>query len=285
MGSLVAGAAMASPFGGGTAEPTFGPAPPPLDGPELPSFRYPLGSQPTKTFDGGTAKEANVTAVPGLREARRRLHDARARGFARAALARQRRRMGLCDRGPLPRHHHRPAKPVRDRRFRSGRRLVLPARPRPFDPGNRARHVRLRAGVRQRLFLRVRHLLASPTGSATRRPRCSAKTFDLPASTFADFPEEGGLYRHGSGAAAAARGAGARLAQRASAHPSLPAARPERRSLSPAAPCARSRKREFPISTTMTGALLIIKPGRHYASCIGTRTRPNGSSTSEAARA
>jgi oxalate decarboxylase len=49
---------------GETEQPSFGPAPAPLAGPELPSFRYPLGSQPTKQFDGGTAKEANVTGFP-----------------------------------------------------------------------------------------------------------------------------------------------------------------------------------------------------------------------------
>lgn len=49
---------------GETEQPFFGPAPAPLAGPELPSFRYPLGSQPTKQFDGGTAKEANVTGFP-----------------------------------------------------------------------------------------------------------------------------------------------------------------------------------------------------------------------------
>ena len=50
--------------GGETMQPPFGPAPAPLDGPELPSFRYPLASQPTQQFDGGTAKEANVTGFP-----------------------------------------------------------------------------------------------------------------------------------------------------------------------------------------------------------------------------
>ena len=45
-------------------QPPFGATPAPLDGPELPSFRYPLGSQPTKQFNGGTAKEANVTGFP-----------------------------------------------------------------------------------------------------------------------------------------------------------------------------------------------------------------------------
>jgi oxalate decarboxylase len=36
-------------------QPPYGPAPAPLDGPELPSFRYPLGAQKTETFNGGTA--------------------------------------------------------------------------------------------------------------------------------------------------------------------------------------------------------------------------------------
>ncbi|MGI8725398.1 MAG: cupin domain-containing protein [Methyloceanibacter sp.] len=36
---------------------------PKLDGPELPSFRFPLGAQPTYQFDGGTAKEADRRAV------------------------------------------------------------------------------------------------------------------------------------------------------------------------------------------------------------------------------
>lgn len=50
--------------GGETPEPSYGPAPAPLDGAELPSFRYPLGEKPAETFDGGTAKEANVTGFP-----------------------------------------------------------------------------------------------------------------------------------------------------------------------------------------------------------------------------
>ncbi|MGH6736465.1 MAG: cupin domain-containing protein [Methyloceanibacter sp.] len=50
--------------GGSTMQPPFGPTPGPLAGAELPSFRYPLGAQPTKQFDGGTAKEANVEQFP-----------------------------------------------------------------------------------------------------------------------------------------------------------------------------------------------------------------------------
>jgi oxalate decarboxylase len=61
MGSLLASAAAA---GDGTMQPPSGPAPPPLDGPELPSFRFPLGSLPTKTVNGGTAKQATVVEFP-----------------------------------------------------------------------------------------------------------------------------------------------------------------------------------------------------------------------------
>ena len=63
MASLIASGASAGPFTG-TPQPPFGPAPKPLDGAELPSFRFPLGETPTKAFDGGTAKEATVAEFP-----------------------------------------------------------------------------------------------------------------------------------------------------------------------------------------------------------------------------
>jgi oxalate decarboxylase len=45
-------------------QPQFGPAPAPLAEKELPSFRFPLGSQPAKLYDGGWAKEATVAEFP-----------------------------------------------------------------------------------------------------------------------------------------------------------------------------------------------------------------------------
>ena len=42
----------------------WGPAPPPLAGKDLPSFRYALGAQPPKQYDGGWAKEATVAEFP-----------------------------------------------------------------------------------------------------------------------------------------------------------------------------------------------------------------------------
>jgi oxalate decarboxylase len=68
---MLGGAAMASLFATGasaslfeTKQPTFGPAPAPLAGATLPSFRFPLGAQNAKTFDGGTAKEATIVQFP-----------------------------------------------------------------------------------------------------------------------------------------------------------------------------------------------------------------------------
>jgi oxalate decarboxylase len=47
-----------------TEQPPFGPAPPALAGKELPSFRFAMGSQPAKTYPGGWAKEATVAEFP-----------------------------------------------------------------------------------------------------------------------------------------------------------------------------------------------------------------------------
>ncbi|MET0867397.1 MAG: cupin domain-containing protein [Pseudorhodoplanes sp.] len=58
-GSLVVTASDASGM-----QPPFGPAPAPLAGKELPSFRYPLGAQPLQTYDGGWSKEATVANFP-----------------------------------------------------------------------------------------------------------------------------------------------------------------------------------------------------------------------------
>jgi oxalate decarboxylase len=58
----------AVPSGKGTWEttptPAFGPAPAPLAGPDLPSFRYPFAGVAPKQFDGGWAKEATVVQFP-----------------------------------------------------------------------------------------------------------------------------------------------------------------------------------------------------------------------------
>jgi oxalate decarboxylase len=60
-GSLAVAAARASAAG---EQPPFGPTPAPLSGKELPSFRFPLASQPPKVYDGGWAKQATVAEFP-----------------------------------------------------------------------------------------------------------------------------------------------------------------------------------------------------------------------------
>jgi oxalate decarboxylase len=46
------------------AQPPFGPTPAPLAGKELPSFKLALGAQPAKAWDGGWSKEATVAEFP-----------------------------------------------------------------------------------------------------------------------------------------------------------------------------------------------------------------------------
>jgi oxalate decarboxylase len=47
-----------------TEQPPFGPAPPPLAGKELPSFRFDMGAEAAKQYPGGWAKEATVVQFP-----------------------------------------------------------------------------------------------------------------------------------------------------------------------------------------------------------------------------
>lgn len=58
-GSLIMAAGDASGM-----QPPFGPMPAPLQGKELPSFRYALGAAPSKTYEGGSAKEATALNFP-----------------------------------------------------------------------------------------------------------------------------------------------------------------------------------------------------------------------------
>lgn len=60
----VAAASAAGPAFAQSGQPQWGPGPAPLLGADLPSFRYPLGEKPAKTFDGGWAKEATVAEFP-----------------------------------------------------------------------------------------------------------------------------------------------------------------------------------------------------------------------------
>ena len=61
-GVVVAAASMPALAAG--EQPAFRPAPRQLSGKELPSFRFRLGAQPVKNYDGGWAKEATVAEFP-----------------------------------------------------------------------------------------------------------------------------------------------------------------------------------------------------------------------------
>ena len=72
IGAAAVGSVLAAAGGPGAVaagqQPPSGPAPVPLAGKELPSFRFQLGKQPPKPHDGGWAKEATV-GVSGFGEA------------------------------------------------------------------------------------------------------------------------------------------------------------------------------------------------------------------------
>ena len=213
-------AAATSTDGLAEGQPPFGPTPPVLAGTQLPSFRFRLGAVTPKSWNGGWAKEATVAEFPVSEKLAGVLMSLAPGGLARAALARQCGGMGLRDQGPMPRHHHRPAGSLADRRLRRRRRLVLPARVRPLDPGHRRRGLPVRARVRQWLFLRVRHLQHQRLGRA-HAARGAGEEFRRAGVDLRQFPETRGLYRQGTGAAAASRRSRARNAQSRTAHPSL----------------------------------------------------------------
>jgi oxalate decarboxylase len=63
VGGFVAAAEATNAFAE-TEQSPFGPTLAPLAAAELPSFRFALGAQPSKSFDGGSAKEATVAEFP-----------------------------------------------------------------------------------------------------------------------------------------------------------------------------------------------------------------------------
>ena len=160
LGSAAGGmlASLAAAEAAGQAQPPSGPAPKVLTGKELPSFRFPLGARAAKTWDGGWAKEATVAEFPVSEKIAGVLMQLAPGGLRELHWHTNAAEWAYVIAGAVPRHHHRSAGQIRDRGFWRGRRLVLPARLRPLDPGDRPRELPVRAGVRQRLFLRVRHL-------------------------------------------------------------------------------------------------------------------------------
>jgi oxalate decarboxylase len=254
-GGLVTAAALDAAAAG--EQPPFGPASGPLGGPELPSFRYALAAQPAKTFDGGSAKEATVAEFPvsqklagvvmqlapgGLRELHWHANAAEwayvIAGRCRVTTIDPQGRSETADFGPgdvwyFPRGHGHSIQGLSDCAF------VL-----VFDNGYFSEF-----GT----FSITDWLGHTPPGVL-------AKTFGVPAATFAAFPKREVYIVKGP------------------VPPPLPA-EPAAGSLNTGALTHRYRllaqkpetfaggtmrivsQREFPISATMTGALMRIKPG------------------------
>ncbi|MGZ5862379.1 MAG: cupin domain-containing protein [Methyloceanibacter sp.] len=257
VGSLMASAASAGPFGE-TAQPPFGPALAPLAGAELPSFKFPLGAQPTKSFDGGTAKEATVVQFPvseklagvymtlqpgGLRELHWHANAAEwayvIEGRCRVTTIDPEGRCEIVDFGPgdvwyFPRGHGHSIQGLGP----GDCVFVL-----VFDNG----------------YFSEFGTFSITDWIGHTPPEVLAKTFGVPAATFTGFPKKE-VY--------IARGAVPSPLPQEPAPGSLKdSALTHRYQLLAQAPdrfaggtMRTVSEREFPISATMTGALLIIKP-------------------------
>ena len=195
-GGLVAAAAASDANADG--QPPFGPTPPVLAGAELPSFRFPLGSRPAKTWTGGWAKEATVAEFPVSEKLAGVLMQLDAgRRCANCTGTPTPRSGPMCIKGQCrvttidPQGHSE----IVD--FGAGRRLVFPARPRPLDPGHRPRGLPVRAGLRQRLFLRVRHLQHQRLDRPYAARGAGRRTSACRRETFANFPKRRSTSRRG----------------------------------------------------------------------------------------
>lgn len=258
MGSLLAsaGAAGASDE---TMQPPFGPAPPPLDGPELPSFRFPLGAQETHQFNGGTAKEATVVQFPVSEKlagvymtlepgALRELHwHANAAEWAyvidgncRVTTIDPQNQCEIVDFGPgdvwyFPRGHGHSIQGIGP-----GTCVFVLV----FDNG---------------YFSEFGTFSISDWLGHT-PPEVLAKTFNLPAATFSDFPKKEVYIATGPvpPPLAAEPAPGSLNAPPLTHRYQMLAQKPE---VFAGGTMRTVSQAEFPISATMTGALLIIKPG------------------------
>ena len=219
-------AAMAGPKSAEAGDPSFmNNVPDPLlAGKELPTFKFELEKSRGQGHRRQLRQGGHGRAAADLQGDRRRLDEARAGRDARAALARHRRRVGLRHRGAGPHHRHRPAAAApRRTTSRPGDIWYFPARPRPHArvPGRQA--LPLHPDLRQRLFLRVRHVqhhrLDRPhpqgaPGEELRPARIGLRRL----------PEGRGLLRPRAGAAGEA-GHAAPGAEAAAADAQVPAAR------------------------------------------------------------
>jgi oxalate decarboxylase len=257
-GGLASAAAATNSFAE-TAEPPFGPASAPLAGAELPAFRYALGAQAAKSFDGGWAKEATVAEFPvsqklagvlmqlapgGLRE----LHW-HANAAEWAYVIKGRCRVTTID----PQNHSEIAD------FGAGDVWYFPR-----GHGHSIQGI----GPEDCLFLLVfdngyfsefgTFSISDWLGHTS--PEVLGKNFGLPAQTFANFPKREVYIVKGPvpPPLPADPPAGSLYAGALTHRYRLLAQRPETFTHGTLRVVS---EREFPISATMTGALMTIKPG------------------------
>ena len=262
LGAAAAGGvivAAAATDGLAEGQPPFGPTPPVLAGAQLPSFRFRLGAVTPKTWDGGSAKEATVAEFPVSEKlagvlmslapgALRELHwHANAaewaymiKGQCRVTTIDPAGHSEIVDFGPgdvwyFPRGHGHSIQSI----GREDCLFVL-----VFDNG---------------YFSEFGTFSISDWIGHT-PPEVLAKNFGVPAQTFASFPKaEVYIARGPVPPALPADPAPGALNTGALTHRyRLLAQRPE---TYPGGNIRLVSEHEFPISTTMTGALMRIKPG------------------------
>ncbi|HYH71239.1 MAG TPA: cupin domain-containing protein [Methyloceanibacter sp.] len=258
-GVAVSGFVVSAASAAETEQPPFGPAPPPLAGADLPSFRFPLGAQPTHQFDGGTAKEATVEQFPVSEKlagvymtlepgALRELHwHANAAEWAYVLDGRCRvttidpnNQCEIVDFGPgdvwyFPRGHGHSIQGIGPGTCT----FIL-----VFDNG---------------YFSEFGTFSISDWVGHT-PPEVLARNFGVPAATFANFPKKEVYIATGPvpPPLPADPAPGTRNAPALTHRYQLHAAKPD---MFAGGTMRTVSEREFPISTTMTGAMLTIKPG------------------------
>src|SRR6266849_8485621 len=258
-GSMIAAAAGAEALAQGQGQPPFGPTPAPLAGSELPSFRFALGAVTPKSWDGGWAKEATVAEFPVSEKlagvlmslapgALRELHwHANAAEWAYVIKGQCRvttidplghseiADFGVGDVWYFPRGHGHSIQGI----GREGCLFVL-----VFDNG---------------YFSEFGTFSISDWVGHT-PPDVLAKTFGVPAQTFANFPKSEVYIAKGPvPPPLAADPAAGTLSSGALTHRyQLLAQRPDTYA---GGTIRLVSEREFPLSVTMTGAFMQIKPG------------------------
>jgi len=259
LGAAAAGSVIAAATGALAEQPPFGPTPPVLAGKELPSFRFQLGAVTPKRWDGGWAKEATVAEFPVSEKlagvlmslapgAIRELHW-HANAAEWAYVLKGQCRVTTID----PKNHSQIAD------FNAGDVWYFP---RGFG------HSIQGIGREDCLFLLVfdnGYFSEFGTFSITdwvghTPPEVLAKTFGVPAQTFANFPKDEVYIAKGPvpPPLPAEPAAGSLNSGALSHRYQLLAQKPEVYS---GGTNRLVSQREFPISTTVTGALMRIKPG------------------------